>query len=197
MKESYIKSKCSIFDKKATFFCLFWTLFGTFPIWPVSMMPWLLNWIIFWIESAEFFLNWLIFWIEYIGQSNIESNNEWIIFWQNSNIELNQKGYRILCKCMSKIAVRLRMQPQSLPRSVALRGAMEVLWRQITNTRTSLLPWNGDACDETMRLDWKEDNLLRDGSQIQSWSSKPWVAQLQRAFASLFAVRVLTRRGSG
>ena len=53
---------------------------------------------------------------------------------------------------MSKIAVRLRMQPQSLPRSVALRGAMEVLWRQITNTRTSLLPWNGDACDETMRL---------------------------------------------
>ena len=57
---------------------------------------------------------------------------------------------------MSKIAVRLRMQPQSLPCSVALRGAMEVLWRQITNTRTSLLPWNGDACDETMRLEGRQ-----------------------------------------
>ena len=48
------------------------------------------------------------------------------------------------------------MQPQSLPCSVALRGAMEVLWRQITNTRTSLLPWNGDACDETMRLEGRQ-----------------------------------------
>ena len=57
---------------------------------------------------------------------------------------------------ISEIAVRLRMQPQSLPCSVALRGAMEVLWRQITNTRTSLLPWNGDACDETMRLEGRQ-----------------------------------------
>ena len=29
-----------------------------------------------------------------LGQSVIESNIEWIIFWQNSNIELNQIGYR-------------------------------------------------------------------------------------------------------
>ena len=29
-----------------------------------------------------------------LGWSNIESNIEWIIFWQNSNIELNQIGYR-------------------------------------------------------------------------------------------------------
>ena len=53
---------------KSPLFCLFWTLFGqflgTFPIRPVSMIPWLLNWIIFWIESAEFLLNWIIFWIE-------------------------------------------------------------------------------------------------------------------------------------
>ena len=28
------------------------------------MIPWRLNWIIFWIESADFFLNWIIFWIE-------------------------------------------------------------------------------------------------------------------------------------
>ena len=54
--------------KKPLFFCLFWTLFGqflgTFPILPVSMIPWLLNWIIFWIESAEFFFDRIIIWIE-------------------------------------------------------------------------------------------------------------------------------------
>ena len=66
---------------KAPFFCLFWTLFGqflgTFPIRPVSMIPWLLNWIIFWIESAEFSLNWIIFWIEsWVKQY-------WIEYWMN------------------------------------------------------------------------------------------------------------------
>ena len=44
--------------------CLYLTLFGQFlgtsPIRPVSMIPWLLNWIIFWIESAEFFWNWIL-----------------------------------------------------------------------------------------------------------------------------------------
>ena len=57
------------------------------------MIPWLMNWIIFWIESAEFF--WIEWYFELnLGQSNIESNIEWINFWQNSNIELNQIGYR-------------------------------------------------------------------------------------------------------
>ena len=32
-------------------------------------------------------------------QSNIESNIEWIIFWQNSKIELNQIGYRTPLVC--------------------------------------------------------------------------------------------------
>ena len=52
---------------------------GTFPIRPVSMIPWLMNWIIFWIESAEFFLIEQYFELN-LGQSNIESNIEWIIF---------------------------------------------------------------------------------------------------------------------
>ena len=62
-------------------FCLFWTLFGQFlgifPIWPVLIIPWLLNWIIFWIESPEFILNWIIFWIEsWVKQY-------WIEYWMN------------------------------------------------------------------------------------------------------------------
>ena len=62
-------------------FCLFWTLFGqflgTFPIRPVLIIPWLLNWIIFWIESPEFILNWIIFWIEsWVKQY-------WIKYWMN------------------------------------------------------------------------------------------------------------------
>ena len=60
---------------------LFWTHFGqfsgTFPNRPVSMIPWLLKWIIFWIESAEFFLNWIIFWIE----SCVEQY--WMEYWMN------------------------------------------------------------------------------------------------------------------
>ena len=79
-------------------FCLFWTLFsqflGTFPIWPVLIIPWLLNWIMFWIESPQFILNWIIFWIEsWEKRYGIEywMNN---FFWQNSNIELNQIGYQ-------------------------------------------------------------------------------------------------------
>ena len=62
-------------------FCLFWTLFGqflgTFPIRPVLIIPWLLNWIIFWIESPEFILNWIILWIEsWVKQY-------WIEYWMN------------------------------------------------------------------------------------------------------------------
>ena len=81
MNESYFESIFAIFDEKSPFFCLFWTLFGqfsgTFPIRPVSKSPWLLNWIIFWIESAEFFLKWIIFWIE----SWVK--RYWIEYWMN------------------------------------------------------------------------------------------------------------------
>ena len=49
---------------KVPFFVYFGQFSGTLPIRPVSKSPWLLNWIIFWIESAEFSLNWIIFWIE-------------------------------------------------------------------------------------------------------------------------------------
>ena len=41
----------------------------------VSMIPWLLNWIIYWIESPQLFLNWIIVWIEF-WETNIESNIE-------------------------------------------------------------------------------------------------------------------------
>ena len=41
------------------------------------MIAWLLNWIIFWIESPEFILNWIIFWIEsWVKQY-------WIEYWMN------------------------------------------------------------------------------------------------------------------
>ena len=70
----------AIFDEKPPF-CLIWTLFGqslgTFPIRPVSMIPWLLNRIIFWIESAKNFLNWIILWIE----SGVKQY--WIKYWMN------------------------------------------------------------------------------------------------------------------
>ena len=52
-----------------------------------------------WIELSFDLNQQGYFWIEWyfelnLGQSNIESNIEWINFWQNSNIELNQIGYR-------------------------------------------------------------------------------------------------------
>ena len=69
------------FLMKSPLFCPFWTLFGqflgTFPIRPVLIIPWLLNWIIFWFESPEFLLNWIIFWIEsWVKQY-------WIEYWMN------------------------------------------------------------------------------------------------------------------
>ena len=78
---NHILNRYLPFLMKSPLFCLFWTLFGqflgTFPIRPVLMIPWLLNWIIFWIESAEFFLNWIIFWIEsWVKQY-------WIEYWMN------------------------------------------------------------------------------------------------------------------
>ena len=80
MNKSYL-NRYLPFLMKSPLFCLFWTLFGwfldTFPIRPVSMIPWLLNWIIFWIESADFFFNWIIFWIEsWVKQY-------WIKYWMN------------------------------------------------------------------------------------------------------------------
>ena len=83
MNASYFESIIVIFEEKSPLFCLFWTLFGqflgTFPIWPVLIIPWLLNWIIFWIELPEFILNWIIFWIE-----SPEFILNWIIFWIES-----------------------------------------------------------------------------------------------------------------
>ena len=65
------------FWRKAPLFVYFWHFTGTFPIWLVSMMPWLLNWIIFWIESAEFILNWIIFWIGFWVKQY------WMEYWMN------------------------------------------------------------------------------------------------------------------
>ena len=62
---------------KAPFFVYFGQFLGTFPIRPVSMITWLLNWIIFRIESAEVSLNWIIFWIE----SWVKLY--WIEYWMN------------------------------------------------------------------------------------------------------------------
>ena len=55
----------------------FWAIFVNFSFRPVSMIPWLLNWIIFWIESAEFSLNLIMYWIEsWLKQF-------WIEYWMN------------------------------------------------------------------------------------------------------------------
>ena len=66
---------------KIPLLCLFGTLFGqflgTFPNRPILMMPWLSNWIIFWIESAEFILNWIIFW------NGSLVKQYWIEYWMN------------------------------------------------------------------------------------------------------------------
>ena len=66
---------------KVPFFVYFWTLFGqfsgTFLIRPVLIILWLLNWIIFWIESPEFILNWIIFW----NESWVK--RYWIEYWMN------------------------------------------------------------------------------------------------------------------
>ena len=58
------------------------------------MIPWLMNWIIFWIESADFFfefnniLNWIL------GKAILNRILNESFFWQNSKIELNQIGYQ-------------------------------------------------------------------------------------------------------
>ena len=67
---NHILNRYLPFLMKSPLFCRFWTLFGhflgTFPVRSVSMIPWQLNWIIFWIESAELFfelndiLNWIL-----------------------------------------------------------------------------------------------------------------------------------------
>ena len=80
MNEWCFESIFAFFDDKPLFLSIlgtFWPILGTFPIRPVSMIPWLLNWIIFWIESADFFWNWIIFWIEsWVKQY-------WIKYWMN------------------------------------------------------------------------------------------------------------------
>ena len=92
MNESYFDWILAIFDEKSPFFLSILHTVGTFPFRPVSMIPWLLNWIIFWIESADFFSNWIIFWIEsWVKQYWIEY---WMnYFWRDLNIELNQISY--------------------------------------------------------------------------------------------------------
>ena len=100
---------------------------------PISVLPHLLNWISCWIEfflkifELNIFLNWIclkIFelnnFLNWIFVKNIELDNflnwifvkyywieYWIIFWQNSNIELNQFGYR------SPLSPGLRSLPPS------------------------------------------------------------------------------------
>ena len=67
--------KSPIFVYFGHFLGYFGHFLGTFLIQPVSMIPWLLNWIIYWIESPQLFLNWIIVWIEF-WETNIESNIE-------------------------------------------------------------------------------------------------------------------------
>ena len=61
---------------KSPFFVYFEYFLGTFPIRPVSMIPWLLNWIIFELNQQNFF-NWIISWIESWVQQY------WIKYWMN------------------------------------------------------------------------------------------------------------------
>ena len=86
-------------------FCLFWTLFGqflgTFPIRPVLIIPWLLNWIIFWIESPEFILNWIIFWIEsWVKQY-------WIEYWMNHFLAKERLANPTIIVCLGHLRFRI------------------------------------------------------------------------------------------
>ena len=63
---------------------------------PISVLPHLLNWIIFWIEFFWNFLNWIIFWIEFLWKIL-----NWIIFWIEfswNTIELNIELNNFLAK---------------------------------------------------------------------------------------------------
>ena len=63
---------------------------------PISVLPHLLNWIIFWIEFFWNFLNWIIFWIEFLWKIL-----NWIIFWIEfswNTIELNIELNHFLAK---------------------------------------------------------------------------------------------------
>ena len=63
---------------------------------PISVLPHLLNWIIFWIEFFWNFFNWIFFWIEFSWKIL-----NWIIFWIEflwNNIELNIELNHFLAK---------------------------------------------------------------------------------------------------
>ena len=63
---------------------------------PISVLPHLLNWIIFWIEFFWIFFNWIIFWIEF----SLKKLN-WIFFWIEflwNDIELNIELNHFLAK---------------------------------------------------------------------------------------------------
>ena len=73
---NHILNWCLPFLMKSPLLCLFGTLFGHFS-YSTSINDSLLNWIIFWIESAELFLNRIISWIEsWVKQY-------WIEYWIN------------------------------------------------------------------------------------------------------------------
>ena len=94
MNESHFESIFAIFDEKSPF-CLFWTLLETF-------------WALFWFDQKQWLpdslnnhLNWItIVYFELNNSSNsIFGKQYWIENWiesfrQNSNIQLNQIGYK-------------------------------------------------------------------------------------------------------
>ena len=83
------------------FLTLFGPFSGNFLIWPVSLIPWLLNWIIFLIESSDLFWNWITVCIEF-----------WAI-----NIESNIKLNHFLAKFKHWIESN-RLSPRAIPKAV-------------------------------------------------------------------------------
>ena len=159
MNNSIFESIFAVFDDKPPFFCLFWTLFGqflgTFPIWPVLIIPWLLNWIIFWIESAEYFLNWIIFWIEswvkqywinrflakfkyWIESDWVSATTKWWWWWCchfdfSSSVTFLQSSYftPLHRSCQTKLALSRRCHTK------ARTDSQNLIWKR---TQTQIQP---------------------------------------------------------
>ena len=140
MKESYFESISAVFDEKPPFLSIldtFGQFLGTFPIRPVLIIPWLLNWIIFWTELPEFILNWIIFWIEsWVKQ-------QWIEYWMNHFLAKFKhwiESYRVSNTPTLTLVKQCKQCKQYMYRAVLHPCPMVFFKRNIHDTWANHLP---------------------------------------------------------
>ena len=88
---------------------------------------------LFLFKQYQFSLNWRYFELN-LGYRNIESNIEWTIFWQNSNIELMQWN-EIHIECLKFVNVLQRATPPAT--ALILTNVSSLTW----TPKTSSLGW--------------------------------------------------------